>query len=52
MWGFTYPAELHLDGGGRLTVRFIDLPEAITSGKAGPATLWRLGSVEWRRFGW
>ena len=33
MWSFTYPAELHQEGGGQLTVRFTDLPEAITSGE-------------------
>ncbi len=33
MWSFTYPAELHPEGGGQLTVRFTDLPEAITSGE-------------------
>ena len=32
MWSFTYPAKLHPEAGGHLTVRFVDLPEAITSG--------------------
>jgi antitoxin HicB len=32
MWSFTYPAKLHAEAGGHLTVRFADLPEAITSG--------------------
>ena len=33
MWSFTYPAELQAEDGGKLTVRFTDLPEAITSGE-------------------
>jgi antitoxin HicB len=33
MRSFTYAAELLPEDGGRFTVRFIDLPEAITSGE-------------------
>ena len=39
MWNFTYPAELHTEDGGQLRVRFIDLPEAITSGEDRPDAL-------------
>jgi len=33
MWSFTYPAELLPEDGGQFTVRFTDLPEAISSGQ-------------------
>ena len=33
MWSFNYPAELRREAGGQFTVRFADLPEAITSGE-------------------
>ena len=33
MWSFNYAAELQPEDGGHLTVRFADLPEAITSGE-------------------
>lgn len=33
MRNFSYPAVLSPEDGGRFTVRFADLPEAITSGK-------------------
>ncbi len=32
MWSFNYPARLQPEAGAEFTVRFSDLPEAITSG--------------------
>ena len=39
MWSFNYPAELQPEEGGQRTVRFVDLPEAITSGEEGQDAL-------------
>ena len=33
MWSFNYPARLQPEEDGQRTVRFVDLPEAITSGE-------------------
>lgn len=39
MRSFTYPATLAPEDGGKFTVRFTDLPEAITSGDDRPDAL-------------